>query len=99
LHELDLLKRSPHFAAELIEHTTLFFRRRLQILEEDPGSNALSPLLNQERRARELTKKVLQVERNELEQLRHSATIHDDVFFQLSRELDIEETYLRVHRV
>jgi hypothetical protein len=41
----------------------------------------------------------LEAERKELATLRRKATIHDEVFFQLSRELDIEETRLLGQRI
>jgi hypothetical protein len=31
--------------------------------------------------------------------LRRTAAIHDEVFFRLSREIDIEETRLHGHRI
>jgi hypothetical protein len=46
-----------------------------------------------------LTRTLLQAERKELASLRHKATIHDEVFFKLSRELDIEETRLMGQRI
>jgi hypothetical protein len=42
---------------------------------------------------------LLDAERKQLASLRRKAIIHDEVFFHLSRELDIEETRLAGQRI
>jgi hypothetical protein len=56
-------------------------------------------LFDEEQVLRQVTRRLLGAERKELETLRQQGTIHDEVFFELSRELDIEETRLRGQRI
>ena len=99
LRELDSLKDSAPFSEELLENTALLFKRRVRALQDNLESGNFSPLLNEERSIRQLTQRLLNVARNELEGMRRQATIHDAVFFQLARELDIEETRLRNQQI
>jgi len=99
LRELDLLKQSSAFSEELLENTVLLFNRRIKALQNNHGSGAVSPLFNEESDIRQLTQRVLEAERSELERLRQQATIHDEVFFQINRELDLDETRLRAQRI
>ena len=99
LRELDSLKQSSSFSDELLENTALRFKRRVQVLQENTKPGAFSPIFNEERSMKQLRERVLKAERNELERLRQQATIHDAVFFELNRELDIEETLLQDQRI
>jgi hypothetical protein len=99
LRELDILKRESGFSVELLESTALRYKRRIQTLERNLEPAAFSPLFEEDRMLRQLTRKLLEAERKELTALRQTATIHDAVFFHLSRELDIEETRLRGQRI
>jgi monovalent cation/hydrogen antiporter len=99
LRELDLLKKSSAFSDELLEKTASVFKRRLQALKKDSAPGTLSVLFNEERDLRSLIQRVVRAERHELERLREKATIHDAVFFQLSKELDIEEMLLQAQRL
>jgi len=99
LRELDKLKGSPGFSVELIESTALRYERRVQTLQSNLEPTAFSPLFDEDQTLRHLTRSLLEAERKELEGLRRQAAIHDQVFFQLNRELDIEDTRLRGQRI
>jgi CPA1 family monovalent cation:H+ antiporter len=99
LQELDNLKKASRFSAELIESMAMRYERRVQTLQSNLEPAAFSPLFDEDRVLRQLTHALLEAERKELDELRRKATIHDEVFFQLSRELDIEETRLRGQRI
>ena len=99
LREIELLKHSSTFSRDLLENTAHLFKRKVQAVQDDRGPADLLPASNEEHDARQLTRKVLKAERNELERLRQEAIIHDGVFFQLYRELDIEETLLQAQRI
>jgi len=100
LKELNTLKKSSALSEELLENTELLFSKRVRALEDNHRPRAAAALVaNHECDIKQLTQKVLETERNELERLREQATIHDEVFFQLARELDLEETRLRSQRI
>src|SRR6266699_2201870 len=99
LREIELLKHSSTFSRDLLENTAHLFKRKVQAVQDDRRPADLLPASNEEHDARQLTRKVLKAERNELERLRREAIIHDGVFFQLYRELDIEETLLQAQRI
>jgi CPA1 family monovalent cation:H+ antiporter len=98
LREIDALKQANSFPAELLDSTATRHERRAQTVESNLEPTAFSPLFNEDQILRHLTRRLLAAERAELESLRRQATIHDHVFFQLSRELDIEETRLETQR-
>jgi len=98
LRELGLLRRSSGFSQALLDDTALLFERRVQALEDD-RQPSVSRRFDEERNMRELTQRVVQSERKELERLREQAAIADAVFFQLNRELDIEETLLHTEGI
>jgi CPA1 family monovalent cation:H+ antiporter len=99
LRELDILKRTSSIPAELIESIATRYERRVATLESNLQPAAFSPLFDDDQVQRHLMKKLLDGERQELMKLRQTAAIHDEVFFLLSRELDIEETRLRGQRI
>ena len=99
LRELDNLKGGSAFSPELLESTALRYERRVQTLESNLAPTAFSPLFDEDQMLRQLTRKLLEAERKELANLRQAAAIHDEVFFRLSREIDIEETRLRGQRI
>ena len=99
LQEIEALKESSSFSSGVLETTASRYQRRVQTLESNLEPTAFSPLFNEDQTLRQLTRNLLQAERHELERLRRKGTIHDEVFFQLSRELDIEETRLRGQRI
>jgi CPA1 family monovalent cation:H+ antiporter len=99
LRELVLLQRSPVFSADLLQSTVIRYERRIETLRSNLEPTAFSPLFDEDQILRRLMRTLLEAERRELENLRRQATIHDEVFFQLSRELDIEETRLRGQRI
>jgi len=99
LRELDILKRSSSIPKQLIEVTATRYERRIATLESNLQPAAFSPLFDEDQVQRHLMKKLLDGERQELMKLRQTAAIHDEVFFQLIRELDIEETRLRGQRI
>jgi monovalent cation/hydrogen antiporter len=99
LREIDSLKSMSQFPAELLQNTAQRHERRAQILRSNLEPTAFSPLFDEDQTLRRLTRKLLAVERKELASLRRQAIIHDEVFFQLSRELDIEETRLNGQRI
>jgi CPA1 family monovalent cation:H+ antiporter len=99
LHELDILKRTSSIPEELIESIATRYERRVATLESNLQPAAFSPLFDDDQVQRHLMKKLLDGERQELMKLRQTAAIHDEVFFLLSRELDIEETRLRGQRI
>jgi hypothetical protein len=94
LREVDSLKRVSEFPAELLQKTARRYERRVQTLQSNLEPIAFSPLFDEDQTLRRLTRTLLETERKELATLRRKAIIHDEVFFQLSRELDIEETRL-----
>jgi CPA1 family monovalent cation:H+ antiporter len=99
LRKLDLLKPTAGSSAELVENAALRYERRVQTLESNLEPAAFSPLFDEDQQLRHLSRTLLEAERRELESLRRQAAIHDEVFFQLSRELDIEEARLRGQRI
>jgi monovalent cation/hydrogen antiporter len=99
LREIDSLKSLSQFSAELLENTAQRHQRRVQTLRSNLEPNAFSPLFDEDQTLRRLTRKLLGAERKELASLRRQAIIHDEVFFQLSHELDIEETRLSGQRI
>jgi CPA1 family monovalent cation:H+ antiporter len=99
LREIDSLKSRSQFSAELLENTAQRHERRVQTLRSNLEPNAFSPLFDEDQTLRRLTRKLLGAERKELASLRRQAIIHDEVFFQLSHELDIEETRLSGQRI
>jgi CPA1 family monovalent cation:H+ antiporter len=96
LAELERLKQSSSFSGELLEDTALRFERRVHALQ-DNGEKKLSMLVDEERESRQLRQKMLAAERHALDHLRRQGKVHDTVFFELTRELDIEEMHLRTH--
>jgi len=99
LRELNTLKRTSNIPAELLESTAIRYERRIETLKSNLEPNAFSPLFDEEQVQRQLIRKLLDGEREELNNLRRTAAIHDEVFFRLSREIDIEETRLHGHRI
>ena len=99
VREIDTLKQLSGFPAELLESTTRRYERRATTLESNLEPAAFSPLFDEDQVLRQLTGRLLDIERKELENLRRLGTIHDEVFFQLSRELDIEQARLRGQRI
>ena len=87
------------FSAELLQSTAQRHERRVQTLRSNLEPTAFSPLFDEDQTLRRLTRILLAAERKELASLRRQAIIHDEVFFQLSRELDIEETRLSGQRI
>jgi NhaP-type Na+/H+ or K+/H+ antiporter len=99
LRQVDSLKRVSEFPAELLQDTTRRYERRLQTLQSNLEPTGFSPLFDEDQALRRLTRTLLKTERDELATLRRKAVIHDEVFFQLSRELDIEDTRLLGQRI
>ena len=98
LHEIDQLKEAKIFPDDLLESTASRHQRRAETVQTNLEA-AFSPLFNEDQVLRQLTRRLLAAERAQLENLRQQATIHDHVFFMLSRELDIEETRLEGQRI
>ena len=99
LREIDQLKEAKVFPADLLESTASRHQRRAETVQSNLEPAAFSPLFSEDQILRQLTRRLLAAERAQLENLRQQATIHDHVFFMLSRELDIEETRLQGQRV
>jgi CPA1 family monovalent cation:H+ antiporter len=99
LREIDMLREAKVFPSDLLESTATRHQRRAETVQSNLEPTAFSPLFNEDQVLRHLTRRLLAAERGELENLRRQATIHDHVFFMLSRELDIEETRLETQRV
>ena len=99
LREIDSLKRAAPFPVELLQTATRKHERRVQTLRSNLEPTAFSPLFDEDQALRRLIRILLQAERRELTSLRRQAVIHDEVFFQLSRELDIEEARLSGQRI
>jgi CPA1 family monovalent cation:H+ antiporter len=99
LRKIDSLAQASAFHTEFLKTATERYNRGIRTLESNLEPAAFSPLFDEEQRRRQLTRTLLEAEREELANLRQNATIHDSVFFQLSRELDIEETRLNSQRV
>jgi len=97
--KIDQLRPLSKFPAELLHNSSKRYERRLQTLQSNLEPTAFSPLFDEDQTLRRLTRILLEAERSELTSLRQKAVIHDEVFFQLSRELDIEETRLRGQRI
>ena len=97
MHELNGLKKTSSFPADLIHDISQRYERRAQTQRSNLEPTAFSPLFDEDQILRRLSRTILEAERKELTRLRHKATIHDEVFFMLSRELDIEETRLTEH--
>ena len=99
LREVDSLRRLSQFPADLLQNTARRYERRIQTLQSNLEPAAFSPLFDEDQTLRQLTRRLLEAEREELASLRRKATIHDEVFFQLNRELDIEEARLGGQRI
>ena len=99
LREIEILNKATSFPPELLEGAASRHQRRAETVESNLQPAAFSPLYDEDQMLRLLTRRLLAAERIELENLRKQATIHDHVFFQLSRELDIEETRLEGQRI
>ena len=99
LRELNALRGSSNIPDEMLEHTTRRYTRRIETLKSNLEPAGFSPLFDEDQVQRQLIRRLLDGERKELLNLRRSAAIHDEVFFRLSRELDIEETRLRGQRI
>src|SRR5262245_37209176 len=99
LREIDSLKRAAQFPVEVLQTASRKHERRGQTLRSNLEPTAFSPLFDDAQTLRRLIRILLQVERRELSSLRLKAIIHDEVFFHLSRELDIEETRLAGQRI
>jgi len=84
----------PHLDA-LVER----YQRRLQTLESNLSDAAYSPLFDEDAKMRRLLREVIRHERQTLVLERDSGHIHNDVFHQLFRELDLEEMRLRTPRL
>ena len=67
-------------------------------MQSNVEPTAFSPLFDEDQTLR-LTRTLLEAERKQLSSLRLNAIIHDEVFFRLSRELDIEKTRLGGQRI
>jgi Na+/H+ antiporter len=96
LKELDSLKSLSSFSPQLLENTIDRFTRQMDTLQDEESRVRSSQ--SEEVAATYLKQRVLKTQRRELERLRDQATIHDAVFFQLSRELDLEETQIANQR-
>ena len=99
LREIESLQQRSQFPAELLQHTSQRYSRRVQTLQSNLEPTAFSPLFDEDQTLRRLTRTLLDAERKQLASLRRKAIIHDEVFFHLSRELDIEETRLAGQRI
>jgi len=99
LRKLGTLKSDSGISAELIESTASRYERRIQTLESNLEPASFSPLFDEDQMLRQLMRSLLEAERNELASLREAAAIHDEVFFNISRELDIEEARLEGQRI
>jgi CPA1 family monovalent cation:H+ antiporter len=99
LRELNSLRGSSNIPDEMLEHATTRYARRIETLKSNLEPAGFSPLFDEDQVQRQLIRRLLDGERKELLNLRRSAAIHDEVFFRLSRELDIEETRLRGQRI
>jgi monovalent cation/hydrogen antiporter len=98
-HELDSLKRVSKFPSQLLQDVGQKYERRTQTIRSNLEPTAFSPLFDEDQILRRLTRTLLEAERKKLRTLRREATIHDEIFFKLSRELDIEETRLMGQRI
>jgi CPA1 family monovalent cation:H+ antiporter len=99
LRELQNLRGTSSIPMEMIESTAVRYERRIATLKSNLEPTAFSPLFDEDQVQRQLLRKLLEGERQELMKLRQTAAIHDEVFFRLSRELDIEETRLHGQRI
>ena len=99
LRELDLLKQSTAFSKELLESTSVLFKRRVEALQGHAKAGTLSLAFGEESDIKRLGLKVLEAERSELERLRQQNTIHDEIFFKLVHEFDLEEEGFRAQHV
>jgi CPA1 family monovalent cation:H+ antiporter len=99
LRVLESLKVESQFSIEVLQSTARRHERRVQTLKNNLEPTPFSPLFDEDQEARRLTHLLLATERKELAGLRREAVIHDEVFFQLSRELDIEDARLSGQRI
>jgi Na+/H+ antiporter len=99
LRETDSLAGATRFPQDLLDAAKRRYERGIRTLESNLEPAAFSPLFDEGQRLRQLTRRLLDAERRALIELRQEATIHDSVFFQMSRELDIEEARLNTQRV
>jgi CPA1 family monovalent cation:H+ antiporter len=99
LGRLKMLENSKGIPADLLESTATRYHRGIETLKSNLEPAAFSPLFDEEQAQRQLIRNLLAGEREELMNLRRNASIHDEVFFRLNHELDIEETRLDGQRM
>lgn len=98
LNALDRMQGSsaypPHHVADLRKR----YERRKQIYEANLQEQAFTPLFDEDQLRRRLMRDVLKHEREALVRLRDGNQIHNEVFSQVVRELDLEELRLYTQR-
>ena len=99
VRKINSLKQVSQFSADLLHNALRRYERKVQTLKSNLEPTPFSPLFDEDQTLRRLTRTLLEAERKELASLRRKEIIHDEVFFQLSRELDIEETRLAGPRI
>jgi CPA1 family monovalent cation:H+ antiporter len=99
MREIESLRREGELPSEMLTRSAGRYQRRIETLQSNLEEKPFSPLFDEDRLLRRLMRRLLEAERRELAGLRGRAAIHDEVFFNLSRELDIEEARLNGQRV
>lgn len=99
---LDELKKATQRYPNIKNYIELLNSRylnRLEVLESNLQEFPYSTLNLTDQEIKRLTKKLLSTERKVIINLRVKGTIHDEIFHQLERELDLEDLKLKYPRI
>ncbi len=99
LQRIDGLKTNKAFNLKHVEEMEHHYQKRLVFLESNLSNTAFSPLYVEDTQKRRLLREIISAERRAILRLRDDNTIHNEVFHQLTRELDLEDLRLRTQRL
>jgi len=99
LSAVDRLKEHPGISQAHLDQVISRYERRLQVLEANLMDAAYSPLFDEDSQRRRLLNEILRREREAILQQRDAGLIHNEVFHQLLRELDLDDMRLHSQRL
>lgn len=99
LTELEHMSQQTPEINDYIEILIQRYRSRLDILQSNLNEFPYSSLNTSDQAIRKLTKKIIEIEREVLLDLRTRGEIHDEVFYRLQKELDLENLRLTTQRI
>lgn len=98
LRAIEGLKEMPGISKDQVEELRTRYERRLQVFEANLNEQAYTPIFLEDQQRRRLMREVLKHERSALVELRNNNSIHNEVFSQVTRELDLEDLRLLTER-